>query len=163
MIRQEVLQSVLDPKSVHFKHFWLTSVDHAESELLEVLCFGDYEDLHAIQGCEKWKAAIENKLRMLTLLGLCEVPTELEYDQAMACCGIQDDITLEQRIVELHALIHFELDSVGRRIKVLRCLDARDIYNGERPLLLLKRVPRSRENTLAGLQQWKQKLQYQLR
>ncbi|AAS54355.1 AGL136Cp [Eremothecium gossypii ATCC 10895] len=163
MIRQEVLHAVLDPKAVHFKQFWLSSVDRDESELLEVLCFGNYGDLNAIQSCEEWKDAIESKLRTLTLLGLCEVPSELEYDQAMASCCIPDDVILEQRMVELQAQVHFQLDSVGRRIKVLRCLGARDIYNGERPLLLLRDAARSRESTLAGLRQWKQKLQYQLR
>ncbi|AET39265.1 Csn9p Ecym_4189 [Eremothecium cymbalariae DBVPG len=162
MITQEVVQAFEDSERVHFKPLWLASKNYEEQILLELFCFGDYKDKTEEMQLPLWTNRMEQKLQILTLLGLCERQRELGYDDLMNNCGIEHDGDLEQRLIDLHKLVQLEIDSVSRRITVKQCLDSRDVYNNERPLQLLHQAKRSKQEVLKQLKRWKYKLQRDL-
>ncbi|AMD19023.1 HBR122Cp [Eremothecium sinecaudum] len=163
MIREAVLCALKDRNVIHFKHLWLDSESEDERAILELFSFGDYKDKPINPDPVIWTNEVNRKLQLLTLLSLCEQSRQLDYEHTMRKCGIEDENILEQCLIQLHHIIRLEIDSVNRRVTILRCMDSRDVYNNERPLLLLSQVKRSKQEVIHDLLRWRDKLQNNLR
>lgn len=155
MLRKQTITDLEDPSCFHFKELWLSSDDSDEQKLLELFCFGTIGDVpeHMSISPLMWR-----KMTKLTLLGLATEARSLKYSYVMEQCRLRNGEEVEETFIALRGLIDFQIDSVESTIKILQCFDCRDVYGGERDLLLLHDVVPTKLTLIRDLLRWKDKL-----
>ncbi|QLL31910.1 hypothetical protein HG536_0C00770 [Torulaspora globosa] len=148
----ELLES---PQRFHYKELWLQETDPLRRKVLELFAFGTVQH---IQEDIPMTAGMLRKLQQLSIISLSERLRELPYGLIEQECGIRDTGTIEESLIRLRAVFEVRLDSPAQLATIERWFDCRDVYGGERELLIVPPPPTTRESLIQDLQRWHRKL-----
>lgn len=156
MINDNIIKELELPGRYHYKDLWRSSQDSDEEVLLEIFAFGTVKDLPKEL---QLTHSLTEKLRKLTIISLSQDHRDLSYDFISQECQINKVEDVERYLIELNSLIEVKMDSTKGLCKILKWKDCRDVYCGEKPLHVVKRVGLTKNDLILSLEQWKEKLQ----
>lgn len=152
-----VVVALEDPSHIHYKDLWLESSTGAEQCVLELFSFGKVKDagagLRAMLTTAMWQ-----KLQRLTMLTLSCQERVLSYERIRDECALGACGEAEQLVMSLGSLAEFSIDQVKQLVVVQKCHECRDVYNGERALIVVGSPVASGQEILHDLQRWQRKL-----
>ena len=157
LMMRELLRNLIEDKTViNYKKWWMECKDAQETKLLAILCFYDIDDLpeETTAGLDKF---VLDKLRVLSLLSLCELSTEVNYQEIKEKCDLKTDGEVEKLLIRAELFVDLKIDSVARRATVLEYKISRDVYSGEKGVPFHTPV-RSKINILSALINWRSSL-----
>lgn len=158
-----IRQLLENPQIFHYKQYWLkVPIGTTEDTLLSIFSFGTYKD--SITHKIKLNDLMKQKLQKLTILSLvCDNNNDrdnnIPYSIFLQECEIKDVSILERYLIELQPLVRCRIDQVSQTVNIIKCLDCRDIYCHEKPLLKLNHLPITKDDLIKSLKQWRSKLQ----
>ncbi|SCV04689.1 LAMI_0H18294g1_1 [Lachancea mirantina] len=148
--------SLLEDKSIlSYKSYWLNCGVEKYQKIFELFSFGNVTDVPdgMVLSELMWK-----KIRTLTLLTLFQNHRILSFDSIRSACRVPNAADVEELTIALRGIVDFETDEVGQKIEVLFCKRARDVYCGEKELLILPKASTSKRDLEVALTKWKEKL-----
>ncbi|QLQ82318.1 hypothetical protein HG537_0H00790 [Torulaspora globosa] len=149
------IQLLESPQRFHYKDLWLQETDPLRRKVLELFTFGTIQH---IRDDTPMTAGMLRKLQQLSIVSLSERLRELPYGLIEQECGIRDDDTVEQQLMQLREFFEVRLDSPARLATIDRWFDCRDVYGGERELLIVPRPSTNRDSLIQDLESWHRKL-----
>lgn len=150
-----LVQALENPEIMHYKDMWLMEEDQLGRKVLELFSYGTVQDIPKDLALTD---KMLTKLQKLTIVSLCEQQRQLSYAEVQHGCQISDLATVEELFIQLRAFFDVKLDSVQQTATIHRMHDCRDVYGGERPLLLIKQPQTTKNSLLRDLRRWKLKL-----
>ncbi|CDO94038.1 unnamed protein product [Kluyveromyces dobzhanskii CBS 2104] len=141
---------------INYKRWWVQSNDLQQSNLLAILCFYDIEDVpqSILAG---FNENTLRKLRVLSLLSLCETSAHIKYEHIKEKCDVKNDEDVEELLIQVQLFVDLKIDSVTRTAAILKHKASRDIYGGEKTVPFGSPV-RSKTQILSELVNWKRSI-----
>lgn len=152
---QSFVELLESPHRFHYKELWLQETNPLRRRVLELFAFGTVQ---YIPKDIPLTAAMLRKLQQLSIVSLSERLRELPYGLIEQQCGISDAAAVEESLMQLRGFFEVRLDSPARLATIERWLDCRDVYGGERELLVVPQPATTRDSLVEDLQAWHRKL-----
>ena len=99
-----------------------------------------------------------NKLKLLTLISMCETLTDITYENLKERCLVSSEEELENLLIKVQPFVDLRIDNVARSIRVITNMRTRDIYCQEKELPFPFPAKRSKAEILNSLKLWREKL-----
>lgn len=154
-----LVNALEDPSRYHYKDLWLEETDPERRKALELFAFGTVQH---IDKSIPLTTPMLRKLQKLTIVSLSERLREIPYELIRQECGINDTATIEECLIQLREFFEVQLDSPAQQATILRWYDCRDVYGGERPLVVVPEPATTSASLLKDLESWHRKLQLEI-
>lgn len=156
-MKQEIIKCLEDPKVINFKDEWLASENQMESDILSAFCFYDIDQIPKDM-FSSMSSGMLNKLKLLTLISMCETLTDITYENLKERCLVSSEEELENLLIKVQPFVDLRIDNVARSIRVITNMRTRDIYCQEKELPFPFPAKRSKAEILNSLKLWREKL-----
>lgn len=159
-IPTEALAIFEDPLKFHYKQYWLQTQNEEQTVLFELFAFGTINDIPKQMVLSP---LMLKKLQLLTMISLSQCERELTYSKIMEVCAISSIDKVERYMIELRNFFSVKLDPIRESARIESLNDARDVYGGEKPLLLDIRPLHTKAELIDKLTHWQHKLNKQIK